>query len=360
VFVSPTAKAVIAPIGHEDVVGDLVGLKETMQQAKKDLVETEIDIEEADAPKVHSRVYTPSPEEFNKHCATHLPYRNWCPICVKAKRKNPSHRKTDAGQHKHVPVLSMDYMFMNERTDDYNFPILVLHDSESEGVWAIFVKRKGNYSEYVSKRIAEIVNWLGYTKVVFKTDQEPAIKDVMHDAKTKIWKDMDAFHEQVKTHCACQITVLHSPVGESQANGVVENAIQRIQGQIRAIKLDVESSSDTKMVPTHPAWPWMIEFAAQSILYWRISGDDGLTAIQRIRGRSTTSPKPRFGEKILYKLSKTIKLGKSEARWRYGVWLGSVENQTNAWSAQTWESSSVGQLRLFLKTRDSMPELSRT
>ena len=105
-----------------------------MQQAKKDLVETEIDIEEADAPKVHSRVYTPSPEEFNKHCATHLPYRNWCPICVKAKRKNPSHRKTGAGQHKHVPVLSMDYMFMNERTDDYNFPILVLHDSESEGV----------------------------------------------------------------------------------------------------------------------------------------------------------------------------------------------------------------------------------
>ena len=41
---------------------------------------------------------------------------------------------------------------------------------------------------------------MGYTKVVFKTDQEPAIKDVMHDAKTQIWKDMDAFHEQVKNH----------------------------------------------------------------------------------------------------------------------------------------------------------------
>ena len=79
------------------------------------------------------------------------------------------------------------------------------------------------------------------------------------------------------------------------------------------------------MAPTHPAWPWMIEFAAQSILYWRISGNDGFTAIQRIRGRSTTSPKPRFGEKILYKLSNTIKLGKSEARRRYGIWLGSVK-----------------------------------
>ena len=73
-------------------------------------------------------------------------------------------------------------------------------------------------------------------------EQAPAIKDGMHDAKIKIWKDMDAFHEQVRTHCACRVTVLHSPVGESQANGVVENAIQRIQGQVRAIKLGVESS----------------------------------------------------------------------------------------------------------------------
>ena len=47
---------------------------------------------------------------------------------------------------------------------------------KANGVWAIIVKRKGNYSDHVSKRTAEIVNWLGYTKVVFKTDQEPAIK----------------------------------------------------------------------------------------------------------------------------------------------------------------------------------------
>ena len=143
----------------------------------------------------------------------------------------------------------------------------------------------------------------------------------MHDAKTKIWKDMDAFHEQVKTHCACQITVLHSPVGESQSNGVIENAIQRIQGQIGAVKLDVESDSDTKMVPTHPAWPWMIEFATQSILYWGISGDDGLTAIQRIRGRSTTSPKPRFGEKILYTLFKKAGQVRSKVEIRSMAWI---------------------------------------
>ena len=36
------------------------------------------------------------------------------------------------------------------------------------------------------------------------------------------------------------------------------------------------------------------------------------------------SAKPRFGEKVLYKVPKNMKLGKSEAKWHYGVWLGSI------------------------------------
>ena len=106
-----------------------------------------------------------------------------------------------------------------------------------------------------------------------------------------------------------------SPVGESSANGKVENAIQRIQVQIRAIKLDLEINSNIKIAPSHPVWPWMIEFAAQTLLYWRISGNNGLTAIQRIRGKSIMSPKPRFGEKVLNNIAKTKKICKTMARW---------------------------------------------
>lgn len=296
-----------AALGHEE----LVGLKEQEQEQRRALQETEIEIEaeEADAPKTHSRVYTPTPEEFNKHCATHLPYRNWCPICVQAKRKSPGHRSIDGDKkERYIPTISMDYMFMNERTDDHNYPILVIHDSISEGVWAIFVKRKGNYNEYVSKRVAGIINRLGYTKVVIKSDQEPSIKDVSYEAKKRIWKDLAECQEGAKEFCQCQVVMQHSPVGESQANGVIENAIQRVQGQIRAIKLDMESNTGTRLIPSHPTWPWLIEFAAQTLLYWRVTNDDGLTAIQRIRGRSTMSAKPRFGEKVLYNITKPSSL----------------------------------------------------
>ena len=36
----------------------------------------------------------PSQEEVDEHELTHLPYRNWCPICVKAKGKELNHRKS--------------------------------------------------------------------------------------------------------------------------------------------------------------------------------------------------------------------------------------------------------------------------
>ena len=34
----------------------------------------------------------PTEEEVANHELTHLPYRNWCPACVKAKVKDLNHR----------------------------------------------------------------------------------------------------------------------------------------------------------------------------------------------------------------------------------------------------------------------------
>ena len=35
---------------------------------------------------------SPSPEEKAEHDKTHLPFKNWCPICVGAKANVPAHR----------------------------------------------------------------------------------------------------------------------------------------------------------------------------------------------------------------------------------------------------------------------------
>ena len=304
-----------------------MGLREKAEMEKITLREADLEVEEANVSRVPSKVYSPSPDEYNRHCATHMPYRSWCPICVQAKKRNPAHRsKNEKNEYKHVPVISMDYMYLNEKNDDVNNPILVIHDSVSEGIWAVFVKRKGD-SSYSVKRVSDIIKRLGYSKIIIKSDQESSLTSMENKTREALWQDAEDMMNEIKQECGgIQIVIQHSLVGESAANGAVENAIQRVEGQIRAIRLDVEVNSNVKINPSHAIWPWLVEFAAQSILYWRVSGHDGLTAIERIRGRSSMSAKPRFGENVLYKVSKTVKLGKAEPRWRPGVWLGSIEN----------------------------------
>ena len=70
--------------------------------------------------------------------------RSWYPICAQAKKRNPAHKHNSSDKgNTHVPVTAMDYMHMNETTDDTNNPLLVIHDSCSEGIWAVFTKKKG-------------------------------------------------------------------------------------------------------------------------------------------------------------------------------------------------------------------------
>lgn len=73
-------------------------------------------------------------------------------------------------------MISMESMYLNDKKDDNN-PILVIHDSESEGIWAVMGQRKGD-DEYIIRRATEIVKHLGYMKVVFKTDQEQSIGEM--------------------------------------------------------------------------------------------------------------------------------------------------------------------------------------
>ena len=63
----------IAPTGHGGHEEELAGLKERVEEQWQKWKVTDLEIEEADAPKVPAKVYTPSPEGYNRHCATHLP-----------------------------------------------------------------------------------------------------------------------------------------------------------------------------------------------------------------------------------------------------------------------------------------------
>ena len=68
---------------------------------------------EGQAPTFLRSPIRPSAEDVEKHDATHVPYRNWCPICVAARGKEDPHkRQVGARQGKRkagLPKFSLDY-----------------------------------------------------------------------------------------------------------------------------------------------------------------------------------------------------------------------------------------------------------
>ena len=38
-----------------------------------------------------SKVHIPSKDNVDAHCRTHVPHRDWCFICVQAKKRHPPH-----------------------------------------------------------------------------------------------------------------------------------------------------------------------------------------------------------------------------------------------------------------------------
>ena len=313
---------VVASIAHGEHEDKLVALKKRTEERRRQSRD-ELKIEEADVPTVPAKVYTPSPKDttdtVRPTCLTGAGARS---ASLPSLPFSLPHKHNASGRaNKHVPKIAMD---VNEMTDDTNGPKLVIHDSSSDGVWAVFTKMEGDRA-HVKNKVANIIRSLGCS--IIKSDQALVIKSMER-------KDVESLHEDdFGEFCCCQVVMLHSPVGESAANGVIENAIQRVQGQVRAIKLDIETNIKAKLNPSQTIWLWPIEYAAQTFLFWRTSGDDGLTAIQRIRGRSTMAPRPRFGERTMYKILKVVKLSKSEAKWRCGVWIGSIKSirRTPSW-----------------------------
>ncbi len=59
--------------------------------------------------KVATNPSAPTQEEVEQHCIVHLPYRTWCPHCVRGKGRDDAHNTT-YNEHR-VPTLSIDYGF---------------------------------------------------------------------------------------------------------------------------------------------------------------------------------------------------------------------------------------------------------
>ena len=261
--------------------------------------------EEAEQPRTLRDPQMPTADEIEKHYTTHLPFRDWCPCCVAAKKPNTAHRKK-GDQERVGEEVHMDYCFMKDENDAENVTILVMKDRRSKAVFCDVVLSKGRGQEGTVERALNNLKKLGHKRVTIRTDQEPALVDLANAIIT-------AREEPT--------TLEHAPVGESQSNGLVERAVRTIEEQIRTFKIALEEKIDRKIPMKHPVMAWIAEHAASCITKYLV-GQDGRTAHERLLGKKANEDLVEFGEQVFYRVGKMALRNKAAPRWLEGTWIG--------------------------------------
>ena len=152
----------------------------------------------------------PTEEERERHNMTHNPYRSWCPVCNEARGKEDPHKKKKnkkQGEDDEVPEVGMDYKsFGQEEKEDDKATLIIARDRATLETFVHLCRCKGPNDEWVVDKLVEDMAILGHTKMIIKTDGEPALVSVMKAIQEK------------RTHPTLP---KHPPAYDPQSNGAI-------------------------------------------------------------------------------------------------------------------------------------------
>ena len=101
----------------------------------------------------------PTEREVEEHNRHHLPYRNWCRICVQGKGKDTDHRKSTQ-EERGLSEYSFEYCFPG---DELGCKLTVLVGKERvTGMYSgTAVPMKGSMGQFVIDKVMEVIDEVG-------------------------------------------------------------------------------------------------------------------------------------------------------------------------------------------------------
>ena len=171
------ASQVIFPVEEENVEAEF---SEEMHAEEEEEVQ----------PVARLPSYTPTRSEFLEHCVTHNPYRPWCPHCVRGRGQEFGHFRRRGTNPNRVPLIAFDYAGLSDKgeviglefdpSDESATRVLIVciraADDKQSCVFGHVVPHKGvDVEKFAVDCLVGDILWTGYTSVMLKSDNEPAI-----------------------------------------------------------------------------------------------------------------------------------------------------------------------------------------
>ena len=116
------------------------GLAEAIEHEEEGM---ENPAEEAKGCRPAKNPRAPTQAERDAHDATHLPFRDWCPECVKGRRDNPAHASKVPEDENALPEVQMDYCFVRREGETDTLTVLIMKDRQSRAIRTWVMRHKG-------------------------------------------------------------------------------------------------------------------------------------------------------------------------------------------------------------------------
>ena len=130
--------------------------------------------------------------------------------------------------------------------------LLVAKCFKTRCVFAHVVPQKGVDPErYAVDRLVKDILWLGHSRVMLRSDNEPAIVKLLSET-LKVLKVQELE----------QVGASHPPIYDPSSNGAIEVACKSVGGMLRTLKSDIEDRIWRLLPVAHPLFAWMVEHAA--------------------------------------------------------------------------------------------------
>ena len=186
--------------------------------------------------------------------------------------------------------------------------ILVSKDRATRMVSAHVVPLKGAVLDWVIQQCARDLERLGHSgSVTLKSDQEAAIVDVLR----KI----------ANLRGSLGTLLEHSPVADSQSNGLIERGIRSVEEMTRVLLFDLSRLVGCPVSVHSPVFPWIVEHATD-ILNKCHEASDGKSAYERLKKRPHRGELLPFGASVMFRVAGKVPGGLMTERWHMGTWLG--------------------------------------
>ena len=244
------------------------------------------------------------------HELAHLSTQPWCSVRVRAKGVDEQHLRRPSGERAeaqgvdHMPVMQFGYAYLssiNEKGEQVRMRTIM--DTSTGYGTACAIDVKGGGDKYVISSAVSFLKELGYTRCRCTTDPEPAIK-AMVGAVIKCLSD-DRVVEQI---------LPEQTIPESHASlAALEGWLNLLQGQARALRLDVEDRFWSIVGVTHQCVPWLVRHATWLLNRFQ-RRQNGATAFENLKGVSYKKTLMQFCERCHWLEAERI-THKCDPRW---------------------------------------------